>query len=375
MIPVRMMKLIRRFTALACCGVLCAMGLAEEPGASERPASDTLVYKDGDRLRGHLVEQSGQTIVFQSERFGLLRVPLENAVVIRSGQAAEISSVSPASSQPKPSLAVDAPHVPSAQPASPAGNLQVAAERTEPVKGNGGEWYSPALLASRLANLFGQWHGKLGFGAEVLTNTTDQEKLSLEGVLQRKWKDDEVVLKSRYDYIETNKVTTTDLLKADGLWRHDFQKSRFALYRPTFEWNRASFSKAGLPTDYISIQQEIGGGLNVFSTKTRTVRFGLSENIFDTWNLAPIDGHTSFTSESAFLETEFKLPWRTALVQRGVYYYSVASATDGWEYRIELSKKFSETLVTSVSYEIRRGSPRNGAPDYARLKLLFGFDF
>ncbi len=51
-----------------------------EPAA---PARDVLVYPDGDRVQGRLVEKTGDTIVFQSDRFGLLRVPAAGAEVIQ----------------------------------------------------------------------------------------------------------------------------------------------------------------------------------------------------------------------------------------------------------------------------------------------------
>ena len=48
---------------------------------------------------------------------------------------------------------------------------------------------------------------------------------------------------------------------------------------------------------------------------------------------------------------------------------------DGWENRVELNKKLTETLSTSVRHEIRRDNPDGSAQDYTRLKLLFGLDF
>ena len=123
------------------------------------------------------------------------------------------------------------------------------------------------------------------------------------------------------------------------------------------------------------MQQEIGVGLSLFSKPTRKVRIGVSENLFDLWSITPEEAHFSRTVESAFVETELKLPWRMSLSERAVYYYSIASGTDGWENKVELTKKFSETLSTSVRHEIRRNNPDGRAPDYTRMKLLFGLDF
>jgi hypothetical protein len=52
----------------------------EDPAPA--PARDVLVYPDGDRVQGRLVEQTEGILVFQSDRFGLLRVPATGAVVI-----------------------------------------------------------------------------------------------------------------------------------------------------------------------------------------------------------------------------------------------------------------------------------------------------
>jgi len=337
---------------------------AEEPTAAETHGRDVLVFKDGDRVQGHLVEQTEENIVFQSDRFGTLRVPAGNAVVIKSAKATEAAAVA----APK--------HV--AARTTPAPNLQTAAERAEAEKVSVWDWFSPAVLTAKMANFFGPWHGRAAFSTEVVSDTSDRNNVALEGTLTRKWKNDEVQLKGRYDYSKTNELTTTDMVKSDGLWRHNFPRLWFAQYRPTLEWNRASFDKVtGAPTDYLLAQQEIGIGRSLLATATRKIRVGVSENLFDLWNTtnSTTDPHTSRAVESAFLETEFKLPWRMSLSQRAVYYYSIASATDGWESQIELSKKFTETLSTSIRHEIRRDNPDGRAPDYTRLKLLFGLDF
>jgi hypothetical protein len=222
--------------------------------------------------------------------------------------------------------------------------------------------------------MFGSWHGRVAFATEAVSDTADRTNLSLEMGLKRKWKRDEVQLNGRYDYSQTNELTTTDLMKADGLWRHDFGKNSFAQYRPTLEWNRASF-RGGLPSDYVLLQQEIGVGVNLLGTATRKLRLGLSENLFDVWTTPPPASHNSRTSESIFAETELKLPWGLLLTDRGVYYYSFTSRGDGWENRVELTKKFTETLSTAIRHEIRRGSPDGTAQDYTRLRLLLGLDF
>ncbi|MDB6113434.1 MAG: hypothetical protein JWQ83_73 [Lacunisphaera sp.] len=337
------------------------LALALVPFARAQPADgdprDVLVYKDGDRVQGKLIEKKGEVLVFQSDRFGELRVAADHAVVIKAEKSTAAS--------PPPTAS---PVVKAAAVATKVEN-QAAAEKI-----SGLERFSPAVLAAKLREVFGPWHGRLAFSTEVVSDTADRTNTSVESQLKRKWKADEVQLNARHDYSSTNGITTTDLIKADGSWRHDFTKNLFAQYRPSLEWNRAAFAGT-VPKDYLLLQQEIGAGLSLVAKPARKLRLGLSENLFNVWNTSPPQSNTSRTAESAFLETELKVPWGLLVTSRTVYYYSLSTQNDGWENRVEVTKKFTETLSIAVRHELRRGSPDGTAQDYTRLKLLLGLDF
>jgi hypothetical protein len=323
------------------------------------PAREVLVYKDGDRVQGRLVERTANTVVFQSDRFGLLRVPAAGVEII------PVVPAGPASAKPAAAPA----------PQSVAAGETGATEET--VKESATEarvTASLARFAAKLRENFQPWSGRFAFATEVVNDTAERNTLSIDLQLQRKWKSNEIQLKGRYDFSSTDQRTTTDMVKADGLWRHDFRGKGFTLYRPGLEWSRATYI-AGVPSDYVLLQQEIGAGLNLWATNKAKVRTGVSENLFDNWGLVPDGVHTSSTAESVFLENELKLPWSLLVVQRGIYYYSFATAVDGWENRIELTKKFTKTLSTALRHEVRRGSPDGKAQDYTRLRLMFGVDF
>lgn len=341
------------------------------PAAAGR---DTLVYKDGDRVQGKLVEQAGGILVFKSERFGELRVPAADAVVIKAGQpvaaAAPVAAVAAAVpvAAPAGKPATPAPPVVAAKPAAKA-----VAEPADPERLNIWERFSPEALTARVRRLFGPWRGRFSFSAEVVTDIAKRNNSSYEALVRRKWATDEVQFNARYDYSETNNITTTDLVKITGQWRHDFSKSFFMQYRPSSEWNRASQLR-GLPNDYVLLQQELGAGFQIVTKPSFKARIGLSQNRFDTWNSAVTPDHIAHSVRSLFEEMEISLPWRMTIAQRGVW-YPVPNQTDGWENRFDLNKKLTETLSASLRHEIRRYNPDGSAPDYTRLKLLFGLDF
>lgn len=328
------------------------VGHAAEPAAAGR---DVLVYQDGDRVQGRLVGRKDGVIVFQSNRFGELRVPADKAEVVPAKAPATAPVAATPAAEPVP--------------AAPNANGESAAEEARARAGL-------ARLAAKLREGFKPWSGRVAFSTEIVSDTAERSTLSLEGRLSRKWTSDEVQLNGRYDFSQTSDVTTTDVLKADALWRHSFSKKRnsFVQYRPTLEWNRAS-RKAGVIADYVLLQQEIGYGISLLTRPERKLRVGVSENLFDVWTTSPPTSHNTRTVESAFIETELRLPWGLLLTDRGVYYYSFASQNDGWENRIDLTKKFSATLSTSIRHETRQGSPDGTAQDYTRLRLLLGLDF
>lgn len=346
-----------------------ANALAAAAWAAEVQAHDTLVYKDGDRVQGKIVSREGGMIVFKSDRFGELRVPAADAVVVAADKpVAKEKPAAPGGAAPTPAAAVAGTAKPAAVPATKS-----AAEREEEERLRLWERFSPWVLTARVRQFFGPWHGRLALATEVVSDSTDRNNLSVDAYLGRKWASDEVQINGRYDYAETNQVPTADMVKLGGWWRHDFNVRQFAQYRPTLELNRAS-QRAGFPNDYVLLQQEIGTGFKVWNTPTRKLRTGVSQNLFDLWNRQANSAHSSHGVQSAFEEVEWTLPWRMSVAQRGVW-YPVRSQDDGWENRVELNKKLTETLSTSLRHEIRKNNPDGSAQDYTRMKLLFGLDF
>src|SRR5688572_18076859 len=327
-------------------------------------ARDTLVYKDGDRIQGTLVERTNELIVFRSDRFGELRVTAADAVVIKS----EGASVSAAKKEPAALHGVLPVTSEDRRKAVAAAERQEEEERVT-------LWdrFSPSVLTARVRDYFGPWHGRVAFSTEFVSDITERNNSSYEAHLQRKWTADEVQLNMRYDYNETNDLATTDIVKASGQWRHEFNQALFGHYRPSSEWNRASRLR-GLPNDYVLLQQEVGVGYHVLTKPSRKLRVGVSQNLFDTWNTGTTREHSTRGVISSFEEAELALPWRMTVSQRGIWYPGDDEA-DGWENRLELNKKLTETLSTSLRHEVRRNNPDGSAQDYTRLKLLFGFDF
>ena len=325
---------------------------------------EVLVYADGDRVRGKLVERSDGVLIFQSEKFGLLRVPVSEATVEKGDRSAVVKAPGSAAAA-KPAVAA----------AEKAGEDGAKPENGEKEPTGGWAQFSPYALTQAVREFFGPWHGRIAFSTEIANDVTDRTNTTAEVRLKRKWSNDEVEGIARYDFAQSAEVTTKDVARLSGSWRRDFPRKFFGVYRPTLEWNRASKRPNGVFADYFLVQQEIGAGLNVLASKERKLRVGVSENFFDVWVTAPESDRTSETSASTFAEMEWSLPWRIQLTERGVWYPPFKNKLNGWENRIELNKKLTETLSVALRHETRQNNPDERVRDYSMLRMLVGLDF
>jgi hypothetical protein len=235
--------------------------------------------------------------------------------------------------------------------------------------------FTPLALTHTMREFFGPWKGRFSISLEDVSDSSSRNTTLVELHMKRTWKRDEVDGTLRYDFSQTANVATKDLIKLTGSWRRDYAYKLFSIYRPTSEYNRAFKAPDGVAVNYLLLQQEIGAGVNVFTTPQRKLRAGLSENLFDVWVVAPDSSHAAQTSESIFAELEWSLPWRLRLTERGVWYPPFRSGSEGWENRLELNKKLTETLSVAIRHETRTNNPDVRIQDYTLLRLLVGLDF
>jgi len=327
--------------------ISCAADGAPQPGLEG--GWEVLACRNGDRLKGHLLERTGKRIVFQSERFGKITVAASEATVVPAGRGLGEPDRGAATVQPPPLSGDGASSGPRAT----------------------------AAPARQRRGLLGAWKGRLAFSTELVSDSKDRTATSVDLRLQRKGTVDDVQVNARYNFNEAAGTTTSDVVILGGSWRRDLSRRIFPQYRPTAEWNRAAFTNH-MPSDYLLSQQEVGAGVTALNGEGAQLRLGGSENLFDVWNLTEADSsHTSMMVNSVFLEAEWKIPWRFTVTERGVWYnrYPFDDADAGWENYADINKKLTDTMDITIRHEIRRNNPNERVQDYSRLRLLFGLDF
>ena len=216
---------------LSACGLVGSADLRVAEPVGNR---EVLIYADGDRVRGKLVERSGGVLVFQSEKFGLLRVPVTEAKIERgAGPAAAKTPGSPEVAK----TAVAA--------GEKAGADRAKSENGEKEQTGGWAQFSPYSLTQGVRAFFGPWHGRIAFSTEIANDVTDRTNTTAEVRLKRKWRNNELEGIVRYDFAQSAEVTTKDVARLSGSWRRDFPRRFFGVYRPTLEWNRPRSGRTG----------------------------------------------------------------------------------------------------------------------------------
>lgn len=324
--------------------------------AATPPAPAVLVYRDGDRTAGRLIEHKGGTIVFESVRFGRITVAESEAEIVAASpvpSGASASAVSPPPAGPPASTSA------AEKPEHAAHSEQRAAMNR---------------LDHSLRKIFGPWHGRLAVSTELVQGDNERRGELAELRFGRKWARDELRLETRYEFRSTDSRTDTDLLKSSAAWRHHLSPRWFVLAHPRLEWN-SHYVKDARTVRYLLLQQEVGAGAFLINSKKGKLSVGLSGNQYDLWVLSEPQGHFAKFAPSAFIEAELNLRWGVRLTERGVRYFSFHGGDTGWESEFELGKRLTETLTLALHHDVRFNDPDFRLQDNATWRMLLGFDF
>lgn len=319
-------------------------------GAAE---ADMLVYGDGDRVSGRLVGREDGVIVFQSARFGELRVPETEATVEPTAPVVPPAGADTGIGEKAYAVAPVGKPAPAAEP----DGVAVEGPVQDPAKPK--RWWAP-------------WSGRLAFSTELVADSSDRTESILELRLERKWKNNELRVEPRYEFKSDNDNTTVDIWKVRGYARHDLPKRLFVQYVPYYELNR-QYTVDGIVADYELAQHQIGAGVRVLERKGSILRIGAAET-FSSLEFRKQDANVSFSATSAFLEAELELPWRVSLRDRGQWLI-YDNGEVGWTNDLEVTKKLSADWLIGVRHEVRENSPELQGSDYTKLRVFFGLSF
>ena len=206
--------------------------------------ADELRFKNGDRLTGAVIEQTGELIRFRHATLGEVRIATAEAEVV------ELSATPPESLAGLPPLTEPAPPAPAVQPA--------ASPAIKPA----------AMVASGARPDPSRWRGKIEFGFKQQSGATDSVDFSLRGDTERKISRNQYRATGRLLYGEKNDRKSADRYDASFRWRRDFEDDFFSQALTTYLSDQIKAIDA-------SYEQNIGVGYRVLNRDRHIVNAGV----------------------------------------------------------------------------------------------------
>jgi len=340
--------------------------------------ADSLVFKsNGDRLRGTLVAEEGDVVVFDAERFGVLRVRRDEVLSLEREAVAPVAKKPAALAATEPAVIANGPDAvattptavatsPAAGAAGPAGNAVMAEGSAEAAQ-------LALASAKRDEAKKARWRMHVAFSTELIHDNANKAEWIFELRAERKWEKDELRFEPRYEYKAENDRTTSDLLKLKTYYRHDIGRWWFVQYLPYYELNR-QFTYQGLPLDYQYFRNEFGAGVRVIDRAGSILRVGVAKSFYDI-ELLEYDAQISLHGKSVFIEAELDLPWRVSIRDRGQVLWYSDGLGQGMGNELEITKHLNDVWWIGVRHEYRLNAPELQGDDLSKLKVFLGVDF
>lgn len=356
---------------------------------AHRLDADTLVLRNGERLKGKVVRIEGAQVVFQSQALGEVRVPRNQVVAWpESYPLAAAESVALEAQQPPGDPVPDKPAAPAAAapkavatPAPPKQEVAVepslevvAAAEPEPVQEpEQPSWWarmgtSPWWLWWKEHRPMREWRTSLHLGYRLSEALIDREDLNLRFETSRRTESGEYRFTGRYDYADTTDqagVTSraADRLQGGARLRHDLAP------RVYLQANTRYLADAVARIDR-ELEQSVGVGWRLVDspkvratvTPSATLQNQEIANQVSRWN----------TNATLFQDFRFKINERFTFYEEADFSVSPEDREDYQvRFNARLEAKLSSAIAADLRYELDIDSTISSTSERSQSRVLF----
>lgn len=324
------------------------VGLSLAPGAAW---ADTLVLRSGERLKGTVVRQEGEVVVFRSQALGEVRLPRAQVVAWPESYVLDVADEMALESQQPPEAAdwpsTPAAPAPTAAPTAPeVEDGALAASAPVPLS-----WWQrlrahPAVDWWVSHRPLREWKSSVNFTYKLLEARDDRQDLNFRFESNRRTERGEYRLSARYDYVEItnmagNTYAATDRLQAGARLRHDLSKR-------TFLQGDTRYLSDGVAKIDRELAQSLGFGwrlvdsARVRATVTPSATLQAQELASQTnqWNY----------QATLFQDFRYKINDRLTFFEEADFSVSPGDEAD---YQVGFSARMEAKLTTAVAADLR----------------------
>jgi len=303
-------------------------------------ADDWLEFNNGESVVGHYVKTESNVIFFQSSRFGLLKVSVNEAhVVTGSVTTSAAPPVKPATVKVTPATATSKP---------PPTNTTAA----------------PLVMAVPQRH---KWKGRIDALLDFVWDVIDNREIRVQGTAERLSGKEHYVFYGNVDYLYNNHSLQQDRREGKFTWEHQLTKTLYSIAEPDYlhEIRQTSVDQ---------YQMRVGVGASLFQTDRSQVRVAVL-TYFSRLDIPAVDRRVEDVYPAIRLDSKWQIFHGLKFEQEGTAYYIPNGGESGVDNKTSLTKDIFGGLTLTLQHEYHREEIPNASATRSELKLLLGYAF
>jgi putative salt-induced outer membrane protein YdiY len=303
-------------------------------------ADDWLEFNDGESVVGHYIKTEKDIITFQSSRFGLLKVSVNDAhVVIGSVTTTAAPPVTSATVKVTPATAASKPPPPETTATPPA----------------------MAAAPSR------KWKGRIDVLLDFVWDVIDNREIRVQGTAERLSGKEHYVFYGNIDYLYNNHLLQQDRREGKFTWEHQLTHTLYSIAEPDYlhEIRQTSVDQ---------YQMRVGAGARLFETDRSQVRVAVLA-YFSRLDIPAVDRRVEDVYPAIRLDSKWQIFHGLKFEQEGTAYYIPNGGESGVDNKVSLIKDIFGGITLTLQYEYHHEEIPNASATRNELKLLLGYTF
>jgi hypothetical protein len=303
-------------------------------------ADDWLEFNNGESVVGHYLKTDNNVIFFQSSRFGLLKVSVNDAhVVAGSVTTSAAPPVTPATVKATPATAASKPPPPDTTATPPA----------------------MAAAPSR------KWKGRIDVLLDYVWDVIDNRETRIQGTAERLSGKEHYVIYANIDYLYNNHLLQQDRREGTFTWEHQLTHTLYSIAEPDYlhEIRQTSVDQ---------YQMRAGLGARLFQTDRSQLRVAALA-YFSRLDIPAVNQRVENVYPAIRLDSKWQIWHGLKFEQEGTAYFIPNGGESGVDNKTSLIKDIFGGITLTLQHEYHHEEIPHASATRNELKLLLGYTF
>ncbi|HXA79752.1 MAG TPA: DUF481 domain-containing protein [Opitutaceae bacterium] len=303
-------------------------------------ADDWLEFNNGESVVGHYVKTENNIIIFQSSRFGLLKVSVNDAHVATGS--------------------VTTPAAPPVTPATVKVTPATAASKPPPTNTTAAP---PAMAAAPRR----KWNGRIDVLLDFVWDVVTNREIRVQGTTERLSGKEHYVFYGNIDYLYNDHLLQQDRREGKFTWEHQLTPKLYTIAEPDY---LHEIRQTGVD----QYQMRVGIGASLFQTDRSQMRVAVL-SYFSRLDIPAVDRRVENVYPALRLDSKWQILHGLKFEQEGTAYYIPNGGESGVDNKTSLTKDIFGGITLTLQHEYHHEEIPSASATRNELKLLLGYTF